>query len=224
VLARDTRGRRAASASRVQVAGVTEKGPRRTERTDFGRQPPRPKSVGVAVAVALLLSAAIAFMAADKLSLGDSSPRNSLALLSSVTLACTAVAVWRGSSRAAWLMVVLGVVQVMFIKDLPALVLVATSLVAALQLHARGHTRSAELLRDWSVGWRIVIGAALPERLDLIAIAVWVAIAWLIGLVVAEAGALGAVVLFLYLGLGAAEIALIVYLVVRLVRRVRGKR
>ena len=76
----------------------------------------------------------------------------------------------------------------------------------------------------WFGSTIILIGAALPERLDFIAIALWVAIAWLILLVVAEAGVLGAVALFLYVGLGAAEIALIVYLVVRLVRRVRGKR
>ena len=35
---------------------------------------------------------------------------------------------------------------------------------------------------------RCALGAAIPERLDLLAIAAVVAIAWLIGLLVAEAG------------------------------------
>src|SRR5262245_59645226 len=78
--------------------------------------------------------------------------------------------------------------------------------------------RDGMLLRArWFGSSIVLIGAALPERLDFIVIALWVAIAWLILWVVAEAGALGAAALFLYLGLGAAEIALIVYLVVRLI-------
>ena len=88
----------------------------------------------------------------------------------------------------------------MYLTSIGALVLVMASLVAALQLHLRRQSRSAALLMDWWVWWRVIVGAAIPERLDLIAIVVVVAIAWLIGLVVAEAGPLMAVGLFLYLG------------------------
>jgi len=179
--------------------------------------------VAIAVAVALLFSGVIALAAAFMIWRGDSIPRDFLALLFSVALARTAVAVWRGNSSAAWLMVALGVVSaVIYLSKIAALTIVATSLVAAVQLHARRQTPSAALLMRWW-GWsRVMIGAALPKHLDVIAFALGVA--WLIGLAVAGFGPSGAVALVVWVGIGVGEIALMVFLAARFIRWVRGKR
>jgi len=191
----------------------------------------RPKSVSVAVAVAVLCGLIAFARAVAVLIRGDSLAWPLLTLLFGLVLLRAAAGVGRGDPRWAWLMVTLGVVAVLF-TDRPATLLLAftllaTSLVAAVRLHMRpperrATTRIESLLAPWW-GWaRLMVGAAFSR--PPFGVAAALGVAWMIGLAIAPFGGVPALALAAWLGVGLAGNVLLVLLVVRFVRWVRGKR